>query len=246
MKKYEYFGAVLVLCCVPFLEVQSQQNPQTTDDVELDNLVVVAYKQARPVQDVVGDVIVITGENMADTISHDMSDAIKYEANIHIEDGGTRFGTSGINIRGIGNNRVAIEVDGIPDAKSFDIGSYSFATAGFPEIDLIQNIEILKGPASTLYGSDALGGIVAINTWDPDVLLARNPNSDDNWTKLRLGYDGKRHGRFVTLSSAWDFDGQGLLLSATQRDGKGVVNENSILTKDTADWDAQSLSLIHI
>lgn len=214
-----------------------------TDQTELDDMVVVAYKQARPIQDVVGDVSVISATQLAETLSQDMAAAIKYEANINIEDGGTRFGTSGINIRGIGDNRVAIEVDGIPNAKTFDLGSYSFATAGFPEIDLIQSIEILKGPASTLYGSDALGGIVAIKTWDPDVLLAqrRNQGGGNHWTKISLGYDGKRHGRFATVSSAWDHDQQGLLISATQRDGKGMVNENSDSAKDTADWDAQSI-----
>ncbi len=220
----------------------AQDNTPEQASVTLDDLVVVAYKQPRPVQAVVGDVSVISAAQIAETISQDMAAAIKYEANIHIEDGGTRFGTSGINIRGIGGNRVAIEVDGIPNAKTFNLGSYSFATAGFPEIDLIQNIEILNGPASTLYGSDALGGIVAINTWDPGVLLAQKGGDGDyNWNKFRLGYDGKRHGRFMTLTSAWDLDRHGLLLSATQRDGKGVVNENSTLAKDTADWDAQSV-----
>jgi len=218
----------------------AQNNLDPEDSTELDNMVVVAYKQARPVQDVVGDVSVISAAQMSETLSQDMASAIKYEANINIEDGGTRFGTTGINIRGIGGNRVAIEVDGIPNAKTFNLGSYSFATAGFPEIDLIQNIEILKGPASTLYGSDALGGIVAIRTWDPDVLLAQK-DMGDNWTQFKIGYDGIRHGRFATLSSAWDFDQHGLILSATQRDGKGVVNENSNLAKDTADWDAQSI-----
>lgn len=231
--------AILALSVAPVSWLSAQENDMAEGQENLENMVVVAYKQARPVQEVVGDVSVISAAQIEQTISQDIANAVKYEANIHIEDGGTRFGTSGINIRGIGENRVAIEIDGIPNAKSFDLGSYSFATAGFPEIDLIQNIEILKGPASTLYGSDALGGIVAINTWDPDVLLANH--DDDNWTRLKLGYDGKRHGRFITLSSAWTFDNQGLLLSATQRDGKGVVNENSNLAKDTADWDAQSI-----
>ncbi|MFC3195916.1 TonB-dependent receptor plug domain-containing protein [Marinicella sediminis] len=237
MKPKPTIGALLALCGLS-LNI-SQANDQSQQTTDLDNLVVVAYKQARPIQEVVGDVSVIQASQLEESMAQDMAGAIKYEANIHLEDGGTRFGTSGINIRGIGGNRVAIEIDGIPNAKAFELGSYSLATAGFPEIDLIQNIEILKGPASTLYGSDALGGVVTINTWDPDVLLAGH--EDDNWTRLRLGFDGKRHGRFITLSSAWDGDQQGLLLSATQRDGKGVINELSNLTKDTADWDAQSL-----
>ncbi len=235
MKVKACMGALLALS----MGAHAQTSPPPEDTTVLDDMVVVAYKQARPVQEVVGDVSVISAGQIETTLSQDIANAIKYEGNIHIEDGGTRFGTSGINIRGIGGNRVAIEIDGAPNAKTFDLGSYSFATSSFPEIDLIQNIEILKGPASTLYGSNALGGIVAINTWDPDVLLANHP--DDNWTRLRLGYDGKRHGRFVTLSSAWDHENHGLLLSVTQRDGKGVVNENSNLPKDTADWDSQSI-----
>lgn len=236
MKIKACLGALLALMVLP-LSAQEQNNKD--DTTVLDDLVVVAYKQPRPVQEVVGDVRVISADHLANTLSQDMAAAIKYESNIHIEDGGTRFGTSGINIRGIGDNRVAIEVDGIPNAKTFALGSYSFATAQFPEIDLIQHIEILKGPASTLYGSDALGGIVAIKTWDPDVLLAGH--DDDQWTRFRLGYDGRRHGRFATLSAAWDFERQGLLLSASQRDGKGVINKHSTLAKDVADWDAQSL-----
>ncbi|MCB1583042.1 MAG: TonB-dependent hemoglobin/transferrin/lactoferrin family receptor [Xanthomonadales bacterium] len=239
MKTKVCMSVMLALSAAPFSKGFSQNKAEDIDQETLENMVVVAYKQPRPVQEVVGDVSVISAENIEQSISQDIANAIMYEANVHIEDGGTRFGNSGINIRGVGENRVAIEIDGIPNAKTFDLGSYSFATSGFPEIDLIQNIEILKGPASTLYGSDALGGVVAINTWDPDVLLANH--DDENWTRLRLGYDGKRHGRFVTLSSAWDLDNHGLLLSATQRDGKGVVNENSNLTKDTADWDAQSV-----
>lgn len=232
--------SVLLMLCG---SVMAQDDSEGKEVEQLENLVVVAYKQPRPVQDVVGDVTVISADDIEQTLSQDMAAAIKYEANINIEDGGTRFGTSGINIRGIGDNRVAIEVDGVPNAKSFDLGSYSFATASFPEVDLIQNIEILKGPASTLYGSDALGGIVAIKTWDPDVLLAKfgTKNNDVNWNKIKVGFDGKRHGRFATVSSVWDYDQHGLLLSFTQRDGKGVVNENSNLFKDFADWDSQSV-----
>jgi len=237
--KYTLNFSLLMALSSAVIAQETNNTSGTNDTTELDDMVVVAYKQARPVQEVVGDVSVISADHLSQTLSQDMAAAVKYESNIHIEDGGTRFGTSGINIRGIGNNRVAIEIDGIPNAKTFNLGSYSFATSAFPEIDLIQRVEILKGPASTLYGSDALGGIVSISTWDPDVLLANH--DDDNWNQLRIGYDGKRHGRFATISSAWNFDQQGLLLSATQSDGKGVVNENSTLAKDTADWDSQSV-----
>ena len=100
---------------------------------------------------------VIGADKMAKTISQDIAAAVKYEANIHIEDGGTRFGSSGINIRGIGGNREALEEDGEPNDKTFNLGSYYFATADFPEIDLIQNIEILKGPFIHMRGQRCIG-----------------------------------------------------------------------------------------
>ena len=121
----------------------------------------------------------ILASKSAQTQSFDISEALRYESNIHMEHAGNRFGATGINIRGMGGNRVAIEVDGVPISDQFDIGSYSQASALFPDVALIQSIEILNGPASTLYGSDALGGVVSINTWDPFILSAQGQNEQN-------------------------------------------------------------------
>ena len=92
---------------------------------------------------------------------------------VDYEAAGTRFGAEGINIRGIGGNRVAILVDGVPLSDQFDTGSFSNATRDFIDAGLIQNIEVLHGPASALYGSAAIGGVVAVRTPDPaDIVSA--------------------------------------------------------------------------
>jgi hemoglobin/transferrin/lactoferrin receptor protein len=210
------------------------------DIVELEKSVVVANKQVRSIQDVIGDVTVISAENIANTNSEDIADALRYESNIQIENGGTRFGTTGINIRGVGKNRVAIEVDGTPVAKQFAIGSYSNAGAELPETDLIKSIEILNGPASTLYGSDAIGGIVSIQTWDPSDLTGLS--DDDRFNKIRIGFDSKRHARVITGITAWDFKTFGGVVSVTHRDGKGLINHDDYHDiRDFSDWDEQSL-----
>ena len=209
-------------------------------ELESTTVVAVANKQARPINDVVGSVSLINAENIAATNSENMADALRYESNINMEDAGTRFGGSGINIRGIGKNRVAIEVDGITNAKQFSIGSYANATSSFPETDLIKSIEILNGPASTLYGSDAIGGIVSIHTWNPEDLTRLNDNN--RYMKFRLGYDGKTHGRVASAMMAWDTSSLGGIVAFTQRDGKAMMNhDSSHMDRDYGDWDEQTL-----
>lgn len=213
-------------------------NPTTDGDENTENLspmVVVAYKQARPLQEVAADVSVISSDDIQQTQSEDMAAALRYETNINIEDAGNRFGTSGINIRGIGSNRVAVEVDGVPNAKAFDIGSYSFATAQYPDVSVISRIEVLKGPASTLYGSNALGGIVSIHTWNPQDLVG----DTNHWQQFRLGFDGQYNGRHGTYTHAWNGENNGFIFNINQRDGKGLQQPSS-LAEDHADWDQQS------
>ena len=62
---------------------------------------------------------------------------------------------------------MAILVDGVPLADQFDTGSFSNATRDFIDAGLIQGIEVLHGPASALYGSSAIGGVVSVRTPDP-------------------------------------------------------------------------------
>lgn len=230
----------VIAACVfilPFLSVaQDNKNLEDPQGTELSPLIVVAYKQARALQEVAADVSVISAEHIQNTQSEDMAAALRYETNINIEDAGNRFGTSGINIRGIGSNRVAVEVDGVPNAKAFDIGSYSFATAQYPDVSVISRIEVLKGPASTLYGSNALGGIVSIHTWNPQDLVAEG----DHWRQFRLGFNGQYNGRHGTYTHAWNGNKNGVIFNINQRDGKGIQRP-STLAEDHADWDQQSL-----
>ena len=218
----------------------AQNNDSTTQEenqtTELSPLIVVAYKQARQLQEVAADVAIISAEHIQQTQSEDMAAALRYETNINIEQAGNRFGTSGINIRGIGSNRVAVEVDGVPTAKAFDIGSYSFATAQYPDVSVIQSIEVLKGPASTLYGSNALGGIVSIHTWNPQDLISEG----NHWRQFRLGFDGRHNARHGTYTHAWNGEHNGVIVSLNQRDGKGVQRPTT-LADDHADWDQQAL-----
>ncbi|HUX54475.1 MAG TPA: TonB-dependent receptor [Williamwhitmania sp.] len=78
---------------------------------------------------------------------------------------------SGLSLRGLdGNNRVLITVDGIPLNKS----SYGMVTWNMISPDQIQSIEVVRGPASSIYGNNAMTGVVNFTTIKPQKPLEGN------------------------------------------------------------------------
>ncbi len=224
-------------------EASKQAPPVTTQDtaVELPTTVVVgvATKQLRPLIDVAAAVDVIDAADLQNTLSESLTDALRYESGVSVEGAGSRFGDAGINVRGVSGNRVTIEVDGVPANQQFALGSYAHATATLPQVDLIKKVEILKGPASTLYGSDALGGVVAIRTWDPLDLVS---DSARRFTVARGAYDGRTHGRTASMMTAWRGGEADGLLAFSQQDGKArIVHDSVRLERDFADWEQRSV-----
>lgn len=106
----------------------------------------------------------------------DIRDLVRYEPGVSVRNN-LQFGLQDFNIRGIDSNRVLIQVDGIRLPSAFQFGDPVVVGQGFnlgrdffdPEI--LQSAEIIRGPASTLYGSDALGGAVSFFTLEPSQLL---------------------------------------------------------------------------
>ena len=137
----------------------------------IEQIVVVAHKDKRSFREIAANVTVLSRADLNNQLATSINDVFRYVPGVDYEAAGNRFGTEGINIRGIGGNRVAIVVDGVPLSDHFAVGSFSNATRDFIDAGLIQNIEVLHGPASALYGSAAIGGVVAVRTPDPIDLL---------------------------------------------------------------------------
>ena len=96
-----------------------------------------------------------------------IDEMVRYVPNVEVTQDSNRFGNQGFNIRGLEGNRVSIEIDGIPLSDSFSVGQFASAGRDLVELGVIDHVEILRGPASTLYGSKALAGVVAYYTLDP-------------------------------------------------------------------------------
>lgn len=146
--------------------------PPATGAVQ--SIVVTATRMPRDLSDVAGTVGIVDREQLQRDLVFDLRDLERSVPGLQVESGGSRFGVSGFRIRGIGGNRVTALLDGVLLPERFAIGNYSDSARDLLNLGMISRIEVLRGPASTLYGSKAIGGVVAFSTLDPrDVLDGR-------------------------------------------------------------------------
>ncbi len=206
---------------------------------EIETLVVIG-KTPRKVQDVVGAVSVIDSERIDRQLVHDVADLLRYEAGISMVNSGSRFGNSSIAIRGISGNRIATEIDGVPIAEQFNIGSYSNSGRNYVDPELIKQVEILRGPASSTYGSDAIGGVVSFVTKKPNDLLSQTEN--DIYVGLKTGYYSIDNSKLISLNTAFGNESSSALISASLRQGNEFdSNSDSDIKSDVQDNEARSL-----
>lgn len=190
---------------------------------QLDTVVVVARRAPEPLAQVVSSVSVVDRETIEQQLVQDSADLVRYLPGVRMDSDAQRFGAQGFSIRGLGGNRVRVEIDGVPLPDAFSVGQFASAGRDLMDMEVIEQMELLRGPASTLYGSDALAGIVAIRTRDPAAWLSGEPG--DVVYGLRGGYASRDHSRLLNAhavgqtTSGWQW-----LAVASQREGGKVDN----------------------
>jgi hemoglobin/transferrin/lactoferrin receptor protein len=193
----------------------------------LDSITVTATRTPTSVQEAPGSVSVLDSGRIEREVSMDARDLVRYEPGIYVEGDPTRLGLSGFNIRGIGGNRVLTQIDGVPTTEQFAFGPLS-NTQTFLDLDAIDSVEIVRNSGSSLYGSDALGGIVSVVTKDPMDYLAGRRTS----LRLRAGYDSRDGETSESVTGALGGERwQGSLL-VTRRDGEEMENRGRRKTAD--------------
>lgn len=133
-------------------------------------LTVTATRTEKRADEVTATVTVVTRDQIEDELATDIKDLARYEAGVSVRNSPARFtaagsstgpaGNSGFNIRGIEGNRVLILVDGVRVPEAYSFGAQAMGRGGFVDLETIKSVEILRGPASALYGSDGVAGAV--------------------------------------------------------------------------------------
>lgn len=152
------------------------------DPVVLDVVTVVAGRQPQSLLNVPANVSVIDAEHIEKYGISDMQQIVRYLPGIDVArqtnstDPFNTFG--GFTIRGVGGNRVLMLTDGSRVPERITDG-----TRDYLDFTFTKQVELVRGPASVLWGADALGGVVAVETIDPeDLLLGRKVGGEAGLT----------------------------------------------------------------
>ncbi len=190
-------------------------SPLATAQEPIDTITVEAAKLPAELTDMSSKVTLIDYQRIDEELAQNIADLVRYEPGIDVVEQGSRFGLAGISIRGVDGNRVKIEVDGVPTADAFSIGSFSNASRDFVDIDSLKQVEIVRGPASAVFGSDALGGVVSFVTMGPHDLLGENGQHFD----FSTGYNSVDSSTQLRASAAFAGDRLAALFRVTGRQG---------------------------
>jgi hemoglobin/transferrin/lactoferrin receptor protein len=201
-----------------------------------DHVTVVGSKVEERVGEIAGTASVIGREELDFRQAQSLADVVRHEPGVSAVGEAGRFGFAAFRVRGIDGNRVAVELDGVPAPDAFAVGSFASGGRGFVQPELLRSVEILRGPASALHGSDALGGVVVLTTRAPSDYLGAEP---DVAATLSAGSDGRDEGvRASALGAASRGRWQALGLVAARRgheaDNRGAVAPDPATSEELA------------
>ncbi|MEN5035774.1 TonB-dependent receptor [Pseudomonas sp. TWI929] len=198
---------------------------QTSSNViALQQVTVSATRSAQDVSQVPSTVSVQTREQLDRQNVNNIQDLVRYEPGVSVAGTGQRSGLNGYNIRGIDGERILTQVDGVSIPDSFFYGPYAQTQRNYVDPEIVKRVEILRGPASVLYGSNAIGGAVSYFTLDPDDII--KPGKDVG-ARLKTGYSSADESWLTSATVAGrqgDFDG---LLHLSQRNGHETETHGS-------------------
>ena len=189
-------------------------------------IVITANRLKNQKVDTPADVTVITSQQISDRGYRTVTDALEDVPGARVMQNGVGAYESHIMLNG--DQRVLVLVDG----RRFNNSMGSMVKATFdahtlPPVDMIEKIEVVKGGASTLYGADAVGGVINIITKTPE----------ETTGKIRVGY-GSWGNQDLGLSVGGKVDKNGIQVAASRN--KASYFKYKDKNGDTRKWPGQS------
>jgi len=174
---------LLLSQCVSYASDVKKSDSNTTT---LKQITISASRTEQDVNEVPASISVIDSEKIEKEMVTDIKDLFRYEPDVSVRFQPNRAsaayyntgrgGNEGINIRGLEGNQVLMQTDGMRIPQAYSSGPFSSGRGDYVDMEAYKTVEILRGAASTMYGSDGLAGAVSFATKDPsDLLTLGNP-----------------------------------------------------------------------
>ena len=199
MKKTTIAGLISLLFTTPLLAAETSINAN--------DVIVTASRTPQTKESVIADVTVITQEEIERAGQSTFIELLQSQPGVEISSNGGTGSSSSIFLRGSNSNQVVVLVDGLR-INSITDGRTNFGNIPLSQID---RIEILRGPASSLYGQDAIGGVIQIFTKhgdNPPRFNAAIGYGSYNSKSAEAGFSGKMNDvKFSINASSLTTDG---------------------------------------
>jgi vitamin B12 transporter len=163
-------GVICLLCRASLLVAQETQTLETSSPgsvrgtpppvAQLEPVVVTATRMETPLKEVAPAVTVITQEDIQQQQAKTVAEALRNVPGLEVEQLGSRGTTTSVFIRGAESDQTLVLIDGMK-VNSVTLGEFDFANLTTENVD---RIEILRGGGGTLYGSEAVGGVINVIT----------------------------------------------------------------------------------
>lgn len=176
-----------------------EEQYNSSDSYQHETVVVTANRTSRTVNDSIASVKVITREDIVKSQARSIPDLLRGTVGVHFAQNGGRGSNSSLFLRGTNSDHVLVIVDGIK------IGLATSGTVAFQNLPLeqIERIEVVRGPRSSLYGSEALGGVIQVFTKKGGGKTSLSSHvtvgSDDTY-EMSVGVAGGGKNAFYNLS----------------------------------------------
>ena len=211
-----------LLASVLVAPVAHAQQPND-DENELEEIVVTATRIPTPLADTLPTTAIITAEDIERIKPQDFGELLKLKSGIGFRDSGGRGSSGGLFVRGTTNKHVLVLINGM---RTSSATTGATAIENIP-LDSIERIEIIKGPMSGVYGSDAIGGVIQIftkqNYEEGSFATVNSTFGSNNLQKYsgRAGYGNSVYSVSASLSSE-STDG----IDRTQKKTEGTEDED--------------------
>jgi len=188
---------------------------------EMEPIVVTATRTAQTIDQALSTVSVISRHEIERSGAQSIDELLRTTTGIHISNNGGYGKSTGFYIRGTESDHVLVLIDGVR-AASATLGTYAWS---FLSLNQIEKIEIVRGGRSSLYGSDAIGGVIQIFTRKgrENRITVESGSYDTYQTTVSTG---GTHQEWSWGMSAGYFETGGVPVLESDQDSHGYNNRN--------------------